>query len=410
MTLSGVANALYQHTHLPVLIESENLELLAVAGISEEEGNLYSRQLSQLMNNKRKRDVNQLTRTKVLNDFDDYKRLITPIYLQKEVVAYCSFLYKDLKIQEVDKLILEQGALACSLYLFNERTRIQTELRMQGNLLDNILSNQMTFEEISKKSYYVGFQLNAPYFMMAICPNHEKLTIRDELEFNDRLIKGISQFLKDRKINALLGQKSGKMIIFLSEDMMLKSKNSKKKFCQALHDYCSSKYPSHDFKFGISSSSARIEEASQLYDESTSALQIANHYQKVVFFEFLGIEGIIFQMKNDPLQKFIKRKLGNLIEEDKKKDMELTKTLFHYLNNGCNINKTAQAINFSITGLRYRLQKINELLETDINVPDVGYQIYLSLKLLIYWGELDIDVRTSIDLNEEDRFNDFGND
>ena len=51
----------------------------------------------------------------------------------------------------------------------------------------------MTFEEISKKAYYVGFQLNAPYFMMAICPNHEKLTIRDELEFNDRLIKGISQ-------------------------------------------------------------------------------------------------------------------------------------------------------------------------------------------------------------------------
>ena len=74
-----------------------------------------------------------------MDDFDDYKRLITPIYLQKEVVAYCSFLYKDLKIQEVDKLILEQGALACSLYLFNERTRIQTELRMQGDLLDNIL-------------------------------------------------------------------------------------------------------------------------------------------------------------------------------------------------------------------------------------------------------------------------------
>lgn len=398
--LNGVANALYQHTQLPVLIESATMNLLAGAGICQEKGNSYSKQLSQFMHNKKNKDLNKITRAKLITDFDDYKRLITPIYLQKEVVAYCSFLYTDDEPQEVDKLILEQGALACSLYLFHERTRIQTELRMQGNLLDNILSNRMTFEEISKKAYYVGFQINAPYFMIAICPNQEKLTIRDELELNDRLINDISQFLKDRKINALLGQKSGKMIILLSEDLALKSENSKKKICQSMQNYFSKKYPSYDFKFGISSSSLKIEEASQLYDESTSALKIANQYQKVVFFEFLGIEGIIFQAENDRLQKFIKRKLGTLIEEDKKKDMELTKTLFHYLNNGCNINKTGRAMNFSISGLRYRLQKINELLEADINVPDVGYQIYLSLKLMIYWGELDIDVGNSTDLSD----------
>lgn len=403
--LSGVANALYQHTDLPVLIENKNLEILAIAGMSEEKGNLYSRQLSPFMDNKRKKALNKIARAELFDDFDGYSRLITPIYLQKQVVAYCSFIYLDVKPQEVDKLILEQGALACSLYLFNERTRVQTELRMQGNLLDNILSNRMTWEEISKKAYYVGFKLNAPYFMIAVCPNREKLTIRDELELNDLLINDISQFLKDRTINALLGQKSGKVIILLSEDISLKSENSKKKFCQAMNDYFSKKYSSYDFKFGISSSSSRIEEASQLYDESTSALQIANQYQKVVFFDFLGIEGFIFQAENERLQKFIKKKLGTLIEEDKKKDMELTKTLFHYLNQGCNINKTARAMSFSISGLRYRLQKINELLEADINVPNVGYQIYLSLKLMIYWGDLDIDVSTSIDLSEDDYLN-----
>ena len=99
-------------------------------------------------------------------------------------------------------------------------------------------------------------------------------------------------------------------------------------------------------------------------------------------------------MKNDHLQKFIQKKLGNVIEEDKKKDMELTKTLYYYLNNGCNINKTARAMNFSVTGIRYRVHKINELLDTDINLPDIGYQIYLFLKLLIHWGELDIDLNT----------------
>ena len=274
-------------------------------------------------------------------------------------------------------------------------------LRMQGNLLDDILANRMTLEEFLKRSYYVGFQLKDPYFMIGISPNHQELSFQDELEFNDGLIKEISQFLKDWKINALLGQKSGKMLIFLSEDFTLKGESNKKKFCQAMYDYFSKKYPSLDFKFGISSNASTIEEASRLYDESRSALKIANHYQKVVFFEFLGIEGIIYQMENDRLQKFIKEKLKNLIDEDKKKDMELTKTLFHYLNNGCNISKTTRAMNFSISGLRYRLQKINELLDVDINIPDIGYQIYLSLKLLIYWGELDIDVGAVMDLDDD---------
>lgn len=401
--LNGIAKALYQHTRLPVLIENENLELMAVAGMTEEEGHEYTSKVKMSLN-KGKKSANQvLTGTRVLHEFDNNQRLITPIYLRKKVVAYCSFIYRDVKLQEVDKLILEQGALACSLYLFNERTRIQTELRMQRNLLDDILSNSISFEELSKRSYYVGFQLKTPYFMIAINANNQSLSFQEEVEFNDGIRKEISQFLKDWKLNALLSQKSGKIIIFLSEDLTLQGEKNKKKFCQALSDSFSRKYPSFDFKFGISSNALNIEEASRLYDESISALKIASHYQRVVFFELLGIEGIIFQMENEHLQKFIKEKLKNLIEEDKKKDMELTKTLYHYLNNGYNISKTTRAMNFSISGLRYRLQKINELLETDISVPDVGYQIYLSLKLLIYWGELDIDVGTAMDLQDEKR-------
>ncbi len=390
--LDGIAKALYQHTRLPVLIENENLEPMAFYGISKEEGNAYSIKLLERMSKGTKKVGNPITRTSIFHEFDNNERLITPIYLRKKIVAYCSFLYRDVKLQEVDKLIIEQGALACSLYLFNERTRIQTEMRMQRNLLDDILSNSITFEEISKRSYYVGFELKSPYFMIAINPNNQDLSFQDELEFNDKIRNEISQFLKDWKLNALVSHKSGKMMVLLSEDIRLKGELNKKRFCQAMYDSFSKKYPSLDFKFGISSNALKIEEASRLYDESTSSLKIANHYQKVVFFELLGIEGIIFQMENEQLQKFIKEKLKNLIEEDKKKDMELTKTLFHYLNNGANISKTTRVMNFSISGLRYRLQKINELLETDISIPDVGYQIYLSLKLLIYWGELDIDV------------------
>ena len=47
--------------------------------------------------------------------------------------------------------------------------------------------------------------------------------------------------------------------------------------------------------------------------------------------------------------------------------MELTKTLYHYLENGSNVHQTARAMNFSISGLRYRLGRLNEILQLDMS-------------------------------------------
>ena len=394
--LSSIANTLTQHTKLPVLIENENLDHIALSGIQQEEGIHYSEQLSKAIERKENKDVKKINQT-ILLDFVDHKRLITPIYLQKKIVAFCSFIYIDTIPQEVEKLILEQSSLVCSLYLLNDLTRIQTEQRMQGNLLDDLLTHQISHEELSKKAYYIGFQLKDPYFMIAIRVNSQDSTMKEELEYNDQFVNELSIFLKDRNINALVGQKSGKIIVLLSEEKLLKSEVNKKKICQTLSDYFSRKYPFHRFSFGISSSSPSLDEVIQLYDESSSALQAANHYQKIVCYDHLGLEGILLQMNNDNLQKFIQKKLGRVIEEDKNKDMELTKTLYYYLSHNCNINKTARAMNFSVTGIRYRVHKINELLDADINQPDVGYQIYVFLKLLIHWGKLDIDLNANID-------------
>jgi PucR family transcriptional regulator, purine catabolism regulatory protein len=402
--LSSIASALHQITELPVFIEDVNLHSLAVAGLPQPESYFYSEKYEKLVNKiglKRSGNLKNLKQTVFFEFSADCKRLITPIYLHRKIIGYCSFLYRETRPQEVDKLILEQGAVACSLYLLNERTRINTEQRIQGNFLDDILSNRITSEEMAKRAYYIGFQLNAPYFMIGICGSLQKPSVKEELEFNDDLINELSIFLKDRKINALLGQKSGNIVILLSECLLLKSHMNKQSFCKALFDYCSNKYPQYLFKLGISSSSDSIEEAPQLSDESFSALRIANRHQKIVFFDSLGIEGVMFQMKNvSPIQKFIQKKLGNLIEEDKSRDMELTKTLYYYLSHGCNVHKTARAMNFSISGLRYRLQKLNEILQTDINLPSVGHQMYLSLHFLIYWGELNIDVDVDIDEKE----------
>ena len=51
------------------------------------------------------------------------------------------------------------------------------------------------------------------------------------------------------------------------------------------------------------------------------------------------------------------------------KKNELVKTLYVFLANGGNLEKTAMDITLSLSGLRYRLQKIEELLGHDLRDP-----------------------------------------
>ena len=112
----------------------------------------------------------EIKQTMLLDISESHRRVITPIYLGQNIYGYCSFLYNELELKEVDKMVLEQAALACSLYLLNEKTRINTEQRMKGSFLEDILNKRLTMSEIVKRAHYIDFKLENPYFMIVI--NH----------------------------------------------------------------------------------------------------------------------------------------------------------------------------------------------------------------------------------------------
>jgi len=289
-------------------------------------------------------------------------------------------------------MILGQFSLACSLHLLNERTRINTEQRLRGSFLEDILSKRITKSEIVDRAHYLDFELYAPYFMVAIHRQFEESSINKEIEFNDQFMNDLLKFFKTKGVKALLGQKSGNIIILFSESMIMKSHFKKESFCQQTLDYCMRQYPKSKFEMGVSSSSPSIEKASQLYNESIASLKVTNYHQNLVFFDSLGIIGMLLQAKDlETIENFANNILGDLVEEDQAKNMELTKTLYHYLENGSNVHQTARAMNFSISGLRYRLGRLNEILQLDMSKAYTRHEIYLALQALMVIGKLEID-------------------
>jgi sugar diacid utilization regulator len=391
--LQSFANIMFQTVKIPVFIEDNSFNLTAVGGYSPMEAKKYVDEFKDWVKRQQEsRKWKEIRNTVCLEISPQQKRLMTPIYVRQKIFGYCSLKYSEETIRDVDTMVLEQAALACSLHLLNEQTRIHAEQRIRGSFLEDILNKRMSMSEVVKHAHYLDFQLMKPYFMVAIHRRFEKNSFKEEIEFNDQFMNDILALLKNKQVNALLGQKSECVIALFSEDALIKRNMNKETFCKRLLGFCTTQYPDFVFRVGVSSSISSIMDAPDLYDESLAALKVTNARQNIVFFDSLGLVGMLMQTKNlDTIEKFAYKILGKLIEEDKSKNMELTKTLYYYLENGSNVHKTARAMNFSISGLRYRLGRLNEILQADINTPYIKHEIYLALQSLIVLGVLDID-------------------
>lgn len=121
------------------------------------------------------------------------------------------------------------------------------------------------------------------------------------------------------------------------------------------------------------------------YTEAKSALHlISMEKQKYVLsYNDMGIHSLISQIRSPrTLDNYINDKLGKLIEADKVQDSELCNTLRAYIENNCNSNATAELLFIHRNTMRYRLDKIEKILNVDLDDLSVCLELKLAFIIL----------------------------
>ncbi|NTW72171.1 MAG: hypothetical protein HGA49_08025 [Eubacteriaceae bacterium] len=128
----------------------------------------------------------------------------------------------------------------------------------------------------------------------------------------------------------------------------------------------------------------RVEEYYKSYLQASKALKAIESFDKkerVLFFDELGSLTILVDSHNDKnLLEFMNQTLNPLIDYDIKHDSDLLKTLDYYLRYD-SIRKTAETINLSLSGLKYRLNKIRDF---GYNLQSLQERFDLQLAIKIY--------------------------
>ncbi|KZE37178.1 transcriptional regulator [Bhargavaea cecembensis] len=371
--LHKITELLYGTTGLPTFIEDEKHRVISRSG--DIELNLDLKALG--------------TDTTCFTQLSHGRGILrTPILFENEIKGFCSFVYQNgEEPTELERMIIDQASLTSSIILMNENIKLQTEQNIRRSFLNDILDEKMDKEELYQVARYLELDLESDYWMLTLERNIDETDLRTEVEISEKLLRHLNLFLKERGITAIVSHRSGNILIVIDYSSCLNCFADRTTFINKLLKHCEKRFKGESFYVGASSVADSLEELPVLYSETLTALNAKSDDKWILYYEELGVESILFQISNEKtLDRFVDNQLGTLLEEDK--SLELITTLRDYIENGMNINATAKAISMSISGLRYRLGKISELLDVELDDTKRLFSVYMALNVLKAKGKI----------------------
>ena len=141
-------------------------------------------------------------------------------------------------------------------------------------------------------------------------------------------------------------------------------------------------------RVGVGTGYEYIEDMKKSFQEAKNTLQIsriAGEERSVFFYEDLGIYSLIAQVKNGRfLDDYVESHLGELLRSDQIQDGDLCMTLETYLDYDCNANATAEHLFIHRNTMRYRMEKIRNILNEDVSDMSVCLELKLAFAIKKY--------------------------
>jgi sugar diacid utilization regulator/predicted hydrocarbon binding protein len=388
--LERIIEEAYRLTAIPTAVHTSNAQTITAAGFSAFNSELTPQTIGQYINQEQMKKIPVQGLQTIHCNEKPCLLLVSPIILQNQLNGYCSFVFTN---EGEDKehyaqMMMDKITSICALSLFYEKTKLDSFEQMKSNFFKEILNGQFTSNgEIIAKASLLHLDLSIPYYIVVIDYRHEFKDWQKEMEFRQELFSAILTYSSNQKRNYLVHQKEKNICLLVTEDTAEKSIPS---FIEGLYAELKNQFHTCDLFLGVSKRTLFIQEVFNAYKNAVSALRMAYKGKRIVYFDSLGVVGALMNEYNENEVREMACSFLENIQVNGQKDVDLIKTLYSFLLNGGNLEKTADDLSLSISGLRYRIHKLEDLLHKDLRNPLECYQLLMSIQALIILGDLDL--------------------
>ncbi|MFQ3536019.1 MAG: helix-turn-helix domain-containing protein [Aggregatilineales bacterium] len=319
---------------------------------------------------------------------DGLSRLITPIVAQGVGRGYLSAVTRHTPFTELDRLVLQHGATICALEMARQKTISDAEKRLRGDFLHNLLIGTFTEAEALAEGDRFRHDMSAPHVAIVMAWQGEQHpSIR-------RLETLVNTVLQNRNAQALVYVREEELRLFLAADPRSAGTlvAQARAFTSAVIDAAVREHRYARLAIGIGSVAERLADWIVSYRDAAHAAQIARRLraEQPLYAADLGIYTLLARpdLRND-LLALRDKMIGNLLSHDERQRADLLQTLEAFFESHGNATQTAEKLSVHRNTLFYRMNRIQEILNLDLNQTDVRLAVHLSLKIHRLLGNQD---------------------
>ncbi|WP_026394369.1 XylR N-terminal domain-containing protein [Acetobacterium malicum] len=390
--LSTITNTISELFDGVILLYNNRMRLLtATHGIDCELTKAINRKLERNLktqlfcySNREVNLLNQIQRinVKVKDNEIEYHYLVFPIITGEETLGFILALNQDrTSIHQESVILLQRSADIYTMELMRQRELLTLEHQFRADFIETLFSQKYTSEDtLIAWGERLGFNVLEPHYVLALeIEQHSELDgFEKKLKQRKDSLDELTQLLKKRFASFMYAETNENIVILIPA-------NKPRDFVEktVLNSIREISLPESHIMVGIGSITTGIDSYYQSYTEAGKAQKVIRLFHKkypILFYDDLGSMSVLLDVQDsETLLKFMNTKLKSLLDYDEKNNADLLTTMEHYLS--CeNIYKASQVTNLSLSGFKYRLNKIKELC-CDLNSPDALFDFQLAIKI-----------------------------
>lgn len=373
----GIVKSLAKATNSPVVVTNEFYKVLASSHVDYPRHSFVRSYLTGTEKNPR------LCQIKLGSKVNE--AYVFPNYINNETLGFLFILNETADSADIQAWG-EVASLVLTVQLGRDKEFLVSEKRyIDAFLFDLLYGNIESGEDIIARGELWGWDLSRTQYVLVF-----ELDDYDYFSGDKNLIEIlfdiVQSVMNEMGEKPILTKKKGEVIAILF--MSKESKHDQREYTKLLVDKIKSlvehKIPSKVLRLGIGRIYKDAKELFRSYQEAKVALELGKLMDsrlRTPFFIKLGLARILYNHDRQELAELYKETLGELERHDLKNNTDLMKTLETFLAHRCDLKETAKVSFVHPNTLRYRLKKIQEILDVDLDDFDTKLDLMVALKI-----------------------------